>query len=664
MPLEAGGASYQEQLPKNLEANQVVRQKLEGLKMSISPGQSVGKCLKQLMGKVDYSLQVEYRIGDKNDKKIQKAKEANKTGTVLGANLVFPGQHIWIEGGKVIISDKEPQKHQQEVLIPSEAGVGGEKDEGQGGGEAVQENNQEKTIDERGEKSAQKDAVIEEEVCTEDCEEQESFGEEGAIEGEGDKNQKEGDLEGDVYTEEREGNNQGMNQEEGKGEIKENILQEYDISPRPLAPELREDAKIGVGTFGDEKLKNPELTPDAYIGLLAKELTTPEKWHQFVIDKMQYTYDSPDPNDPLKKGTKENSGDYRQTAEETVLRMEDGKMLGDCDDYAELAHAILLKQGKKPMVLLFPHHATTVWVEKNKQGKFNIYDVGTHGIDVNGNRPGDDVDEEKKQGYKNLKEAVSVIFENQKRDDIKYSQRDGRNGPEDFEYEVSSGILATGRPENGKALEFFVPVDALVSLPTYERVNRLEGYIQDNNIHAQYSVYSMWAYRHRSDSKLQYEFGKRAQGIGRNGEAVRVFEKSLQNEGVELSLWDKLVGKEELKEFNHELVKQAYTGKIESLFNLRKYSDVEESSRKALTLFPDNSYFKIMLAKSLGVQAEVWKSQPLMEGSVFGRKWVIRYGKKNMIEKVKEAKKILVSVQENDHNYSVAQVNLRDLQEM
>ncbi len=154
------------------------------------------------------------------------------------------------------------------------------------------------------------------------------------------------------------------------------------------------DGRTVVGLFPEEsKKKKNSLPHDEYIETLARLLHTPERLALFLRYFVEYTYDAPNPDkDPLEKGTEKSFGEHWQTPEETLSRTENGKMLGDCEDQAILLREILLKQKKKPFIVLIPAdpiwHATCVSIEKNENGKFDVFDFGTHGLDRNGSRWG------------------------------------------------------------------------------------------------------------------------------------------------------------------------------------------------------------------------------------------------------------------------------------
>jgi hypothetical protein len=136
-----------------------------------------------------------------------------------------------------------------------------------------------------------------------------------------------------------------------------------------------------LGSYTLEREKNPALTEEDYIAKLATYLTTPESWFIFANKYMKYT----------KDGFSGGIADHWQRPEETLSRVnERGQCLGDCDDYAFLAQAILARQGVKAKILYFSDiygagaHATCVWIEKSPDGTYSAYSIGTSGYDRNG----------------------------------------------------------------------------------------------------------------------------------------------------------------------------------------------------------------------------------------------------------------------------------------
>ncbi|MBI1934429.1 hypothetical protein HYS30_02055 [Candidatus Peregrinibacteria bacterium] len=157
------------------------------------------------------------------------------------------------------------------------------------------------------------------------------------------------------------------------------------------------------GLYQDEKVKNPTLTTGQYLDMLARKLDTEEKIAVFFEQFLWYAYDN---------------GDYWQTAEETVLRIEENSqsgaryMRGDCDDYAFLARDILRRQGKNAHVVLIPQHAICVWIERDAEGKFHAKSQDTFGFDHNGNRYGRDHsrDRERTRGFATLMDALNSLM--------------------------------------------------------------------------------------------------------------------------------------------------------------------------------------------------------------------------------------------------------------
>lgn len=141
-----------------------------------------------------------------------------------------------------------------------------------------------------------------------------------------------------------------------------------------------EDGRI-VGLFPDELQRNPELTPQEYIRMLANILKSPADLAMLFHHFMRYAHDPPD-NEPDKQREghfPNRTGDYWHTWIETISRVKDGKMFGDCEDIALLAREILTLWGKKPIAMLLPAHCTCVWIERRSE-KYVAFDIGTSGL--------------------------------------------------------------------------------------------------------------------------------------------------------------------------------------------------------------------------------------------------------------------------------------------
>jgi hypothetical protein len=219
------------------------------------------------------------------------------------------------------------------------------------------------------------------------------------------------------------------------------------------------------GTYDYMLEIHPDMTESEYIAFLAEHLNTPEKLVLFFEHLMQYVYDSYDEKDKIVDGAKAENvseglnhvAEYWQTAHETVGRVKDGCMLGDCDDYAFLAKEILRLQGETAYVVSLPRHATCVWFDQGPNGNWNAYSIGTFGFDKNGNRLGMEVDEEKEKGYSTLEEALNSLMpkfdngglgledgsEGYRLSDGKIELLDvPRTGEREYIYEVPIGLLA------------------------------------------------------------------------------------------------------------------------------------------------------------------------------------------------------------------------------
>ena len=210
--------------------------------------------------------------------------------------------------------------------------------------------------------------------------------------------------------------------------------------------------------YNTEHRKDPTLTPGQYIAKLATVFDSPAAWENFSKVFMQYVYDSQDPLHPFVPGTKEKHGDYWQTPEETVLRVnESGQALGDCDDFAFLAQAVLAEQGIKAQVIGLPKHALCAWIKRRTDGKFDAYSICTFGYDKNGHRFDSQSmsQPEEDAGYKTPTEALNSIF-------VKYEER-GLGVDQGIHYRVNDGkVMALSIPKKGERDTRMIPVNDLV----------------------------------------------------------------------------------------------------------------------------------------------------------------------------------------------------------
>lgn len=107
---------------------------------------------------------------------------------------------------------------------------------------------------------------------------------------------------------------------------------------------------------------------EAFLDQAAKLL--PDGAHLDLVAQyfLKYVFDSPDTAMPMMIGNKENKGDIHQTAVQTVSSVCGGVFRGDCDDMAELAQDLLIRQGKLAHVISLPAHAACAWAEKKTDG--------------------------------------------------------------------------------------------------------------------------------------------------------------------------------------------------------------------------------------------------------------------------------------------------------
>lgn len=218
---------------------------------------------------------------------------------------------------------------------------------------------------------------------------------------------------------------------------------------------------ICVKTFYEEQQRNPTLTTDEYLDLLAQELNTPEKLHHYIQRSLKYTHDSPDPSNPFLKGTSDNYGNYYQSPVETILRVEQSpegkhKMLGDCEDVAFLAQEVLRRQGKAAHVVVSPNHAFCAWMEERSDGRFNAYSIDNHVLDRNGNVYGSPIyDPAREQGYDSLSESFNAIMK-------KYAPSSQDGCIDRALYKLTPAMVTTLRgPRAAKIFKYrYIPISA------------------------------------------------------------------------------------------------------------------------------------------------------------------------------------------------------------
>ena len=215
---------------------------------------------------------------------------------------------------------------------------------------------------------------------------------------------------------------------------------------------LYDDKETMFSTFDREQVNNPELSEDQYLDMLEQKLNTPEKLWRYIETYFHYVHDSNDPENPLKKGTDESHGDYWQTPQETVRRVDDGRILGDCDDWAFFAREVLRRQGKLAHALSCPSHATCIWVEKRPDGKYDAYSIGTFGLDKNGQRGGSGKNAQ--DGYPTIREALQAIASK--------FQQGGLGARKGFSMTIEHSVTVLDVPSTGKSSMYSIPLTALI----------------------------------------------------------------------------------------------------------------------------------------------------------------------------------------------------------
>lgn len=144
-----------------------------------------------------------------------------------------------------------------------------------------------------------------------------------------------------------------------------------------------------LGPDAEEEKKEIAAKLDSYAALVLKrigaKMTTLEEVHSFLEAYMQYALDSDDPNDPYKEGVML-GGEYIQSIGETLFirPKKEGQILGDCEEFAEVAKHLLNGQSGKQkrgeaITIMIPKHAIALRIWKEENGNY----VG-ESIDVDG----------------------------------------------------------------------------------------------------------------------------------------------------------------------------------------------------------------------------------------------------------------------------------------
>jgi len=232
-----------------------------------------------------------------------------------------------------------------------------------------------------------------------------------------------------------------------------------------------------------------DVTEIRYIRDVARRFATPESLARYFDAYFRYTYDTPDPRRPFEVGTKTTYDDYWQIPTETLRRCENGKYLGDCDDLAFLAQAILHEQGKRAVVMNVGRHAICVWIDSQPEG-FIAHSICTYGYDRNGTRA---LESGAKSHLPTPREALQTLM-------YKY-EKPGEGCDDGFSYTVGS-ILEVMLPCRGARIQHSLPLDVLINKDLYDDLRPHEH----NRGDEQLSLYREAAARHPGVAIFHIEF--------------------------------------------------------------------------------------------------------------------------------------------------------------
>src|SRR3989338_710188 len=163
--------------------------------------------------------------------------------------------------------------------------------------------------------------------------------------------------------------------------------------------------EVVSSSFSTLKQAHQTLTPEEYIVWLAGRLKDQKELARFLQSNMRYEDDI--------EGNAQPPHETVMTATKTI----DGKMTGDCEDYAILSQRLLAEMGILSQVvymnMIKGGHAVCLWVEKNHHGKYQAYcldngilakdDNFTRGIGQPPNAP---------EGYNSIRDALDAVIAN------------------------------------------------------------------------------------------------------------------------------------------------------------------------------------------------------------------------------------------------------------
>ncbi len=148
-------------------------------------------------------------------------------------------------------------------------------------------------------------------------------------------------------------------------------------------PDLR--GVIAMPVSKEKPLPLPEsMSWKEYSQMLIDRLTSPELLAAFFKEHWEYVSDEDPDAAPEHRGVKSMFGDPWQSPEDTLQRRSKkskGKSMGDCEDLAFLATAVLRAQGKLAFTVKFETHAVCLWAEQ-KGDEWIVYSQDTNGMKI------------------------------------------------------------------------------------------------------------------------------------------------------------------------------------------------------------------------------------------------------------------------------------------
>lgn len=231
----------------------------------------------------------------------------------------------------------------------------------------------------------------------------------------------------------------------------------------------------------------PSLTPEEHIIWLSQRLKTPEELARFLQSHMRYE--------------KDEEGGYAQSPSETVMTAQkttDGKMTGDCKDFAILSQELLAEMGILSQVAVLDLadgiHAVCLWAEKNHHGKYHAYclDNGTLEKDDSFSR-GIGQPPKLLEGYSSIQEALNAVLE-------QYYEKNGNR------CRIHPWKICVMRKVGGHYLATDTTILAFdPDLPTIARFHHIDLAVFGTTILAALAIYRSTRKGHAKDKKVWFK---------------------------------------------------------------------------------------------------------------------------------------------------------------